>query len=285
MRWTVNKIGIVCFLVVSKINLVQESSLHKERDRAIDCCPGRTGLRLPNTLPQLVCGKMIICRKDSLDNRVPLRRVAEPFRLNELLQARLDRGFHEWKPRQKHGIWRIGNFDIGFFLELGFYRFVRHHLNNFPTRQWLVLALIPLLLVSCANNEPEPLSVRQFHLRDITPADKDAQMVRGEQLYRMRGAVTLEQRRNRLGDYYTIYWNTAEAASGNLKVVFEYQQATTASKILTMTRDIPASQTSGSVEFRIAGEAYREGGNVLAWRARLMKGGRVIAMKRSYLWR
>lgn len=166
---------------------------------------------------------------------------------------------------------------------MGFYASVRFYFHSLPVRRLLPVVLGGLL--AACGGSPEPLSVRQFHLRDVKPASRDAQMVRGEQLYRMRGAVSLEQRRNRLGDYYTVYWNTQEAATGDVRVVFDYQQATTASKILTMERVVPAGQTRGSVEFRVAGEAYREGGSVLAWRARLLKDGRTVAVKRSYLWR
>jgi len=149
--------------------------------------------------------------------------------------------------------------------------------------------LLPLVLagaiVSCGSQEQELFSVRQFHLRDIELADNDAQMVRGEQLYRLGGAVTMEERRSRLGHYYTVYWNLPQADAGEVKIVFEYQQAVSASKVLTMTRKVPAGQATGSVEFNITGKAYQEGGNVLAWRAKLMRGGMVLATKRSYLWR
>ena len=109
-------------------------------------------------------------------------------------------------------------------------------------------------------------------------------MVRGEQVYRMRGAVTLEERRSRTGHYYTVYWNTAEVAQGG-QIVFEYQQAITASDVLTKTFKIPTGHSSGSAEFNIIGKEYQQGGNVLAWRARLVKGGKTLAVKRSYLWR
>lgn len=151
-------------------------------------------------------------------------------------------------------------------------------------KQSLLLTGLAGVLVSCGGSS-DPLQVRQFHLRDTDITNKDAQMVRAEQLYRMNGAVTLEQRKNRLGNYYTIYWDTPEAAAGGMKIIFEYQQAATSSKVLTMTRNIPAGQSTGSMELNIIGKAYREGGSVLAWRARLMKGNQVIDSKRSYLWR
>lgn len=110
-------------------------------------------------------------------------------------------------------------------------------------------------------------------------------MVRGEQLYRLQGAVTTEERMSRLGHYYTVYWNDLGSDVRDAKVVFDYQQATSASKTITRSVTIPDGQSSGSVEFKIIGEAYQQGGRVLAWRARLIRGGKVVAVKRSYLWR
>lgn len=110
-------------------------------------------------------------------------------------------------------------------------------------------------------------------------------MVRGEQMYRLRGAVSMEEHRQRLGQYYTVRWNNDGSHAGPLSIAFEYRQAATGSEILRMSRDLPLSETSGQVEFAVNGEAYRTGGRVLAWRIRMFSGDKVIAEKKSYLWR
>lgn len=161
---------------------------------------------------------------------------------------------------------------------------VHHKFIPLMALRSLALAL-SALLVSCGSSEKPPLEVRQFHLREPKPTDNSAAMVRGEQLYRLRGAVTTAERTNRLGHYYTVYWNNLGSGEGDAKIIFDYQQATTASKVLTRSLALPTGLDSGSVEFRITGEAYQQGGRVLAWRARLIQNGKVIAVKRSYLWR
>lgn len=138
-------------------------------------------------------------------------------------------------------------------------------------------------LGACSSTPDEALKVRQFHLRNIEPADEDAQMVRGEQLYRLKGAVTLEERKERLGNYYTVTWRAMGAQPTRL--VMDYQQAATGSKVLRMSRDLPLKKSGGKVEFKVTGDAYNHGGRVLAWRIRLLRGDHVLAEKRSYLWR
>ncbi len=149
--------------------------------------------------------------------------------------------------------------------------------------KYSLLSVLTVILVSCGGT-PEPIKVRQFHLRDTQIANQEAQMIRGEQLYRLNNAVTHKQRIERLGSYYTISWNVPQAAAGGMKVIFEYQQAASASKVLSMTRNLPAGQTKGVIEFNIIGNAYRVGGGVLAWRALLVRGEEIVASKQSYLW-
>ena len=110
-------------------------------------------------------------------------------------------------------------------------------------------------------------------------------MVRGEQMFRLRGAVSMQERMHRLGQYYTVSWKNDRPDEGAMRVVMDYQQAATGSKTLHMHRDLPAGKSSGRVEFKVAGEAYRVGGRVLAWRVKLLRGGTVVDEKHSYLWR
>lgn len=130
------------------------------------------------------------------------------------------------------------------------------------------------------------MQVRQYHLRTIDAEDmRQAPMVRGEQMYRMRGAVSREERRQRLGQYYSIHWKKDSNAEAAVKIIMDYHQAATGAKVLTMSQDLPAAETSGLVEFSVSGESYRTGGRVLAWRIRMMSGKEVISEKRSYMWK
>lgn len=138
---------------------------------------------------------------------------------------------------------------------------------------------------SCSNQEPDLLKVGHFHLKDVNPIKDDAEMTRGEQLYRLRGAVTLKERESRLGHYYTVSWINDRPGTGPIRVVMNYQQAGTGSRILQLKNDLPRDDPSGKLEFLISGEAYRTGGRVLAWQIQLIRSSEVIAEERSYLWR
>jgi hypothetical protein len=127
--------------------------------------------------------------------------------------------------------------------------------------------------------------VKQFQLRDEKRNSGDEPMVRMEKERRLRGAVSMAERRERLGQYYTILWNDPSGTGqGEVEVIFQYQQGGTASRVKRMVKSFPASDINGTAEFAIIGTNYFDSGRVLAWKATVQRAGRVIASKQSYLW-
>lgn len=141
------------------------------------------------------------------------------------------------------------------------------------------------LLASACSAPPEALIVKQFQLRDQSPVSTDEPLVRMEKERRLRGAVSMAERREKLGQYYTLLWNDpAGAGQGDVEVIFQYQQGKSASRVKRMTKTFPAGDREGKAEFAVIGEDYFKNGRVLAWKATLQRGKRVIATKQSYLW-
>ncbi len=146
------------------------------------------------------------------------------------------------------------------------------------------LLLFAVLFSACARNQPQSLVVKQFVLRDQEEVRTEDPMVRMEKMRRLHGAVSMEERRQRLGQYYTLVWHDPEgAATGEVTALFEYQQG--GSAIKRMTKNFPAGDTDGVADFAVIGDDYFNNGKVLAWRASISRGGREIASKQSYLWR
>ncbi len=145
--------------------------------------------------------------------------------------------------------------------------------------------LLAVLLLGACAQQPEPLVVKQFQLRDQVPKTVDEPMVSMEKTRRLRGSVSLEERRQKLGQYYTLIWSDPNGVGqGEVEVVFQYQQGATASLVKRMVRDFPSSAADGKAEFAVIGDDYFNHGKVLAWKATLMRGKRTLATKQSYLW-
>lgn len=146
------------------------------------------------------------------------------------------------------------------------------------------LFICALLLGGCAS-APGTLSVKQFHLRSeiILPADDP--MMRMEKLRRLHGAVSIAERRERLGQYYTLTWSDPKGSGrGDVEVRFDYQQGASASLVKQMHKDFPTSAGAGSAEFAVLGDDYFTQGKVLAWKASLLRDKKVLATQQSYLW-
>jgi hypothetical protein len=106
-----------------------------------------------------------------------------------------------------------------------------------------------------------------------------------EKEHHLHGAVSMEERKQRLGQYYTALWNDPKGyGTSPVQVVFEYRQGGTGSLIKIQTQEFPAASGDGVAEFSVIGDDYIKNGKVLAWRARVLRGERQIGSKQSYLW-
>lgn len=145
--------------------------------------------------------------------------------------------------------------------------------------------LVAVLLLAACAGPPESFVVKQFNLRDQDTESTDEPMVKMEKERRLLGAVSMAERRNRLGQYYTLIWSDPEGVGqGQTELIFHYQQGATASLVKRMTKNFPATESQGTAEFAVIGEDYFKNGKVLAWKATLQRGKRVIATRQSYLW-
>lgn len=148
----------------------------------------------------------------------------------------------------------------------------------------ICILLFALCLGACAGRK-ETLVVKQFQLRDQVRSNSDEPMVRMEKQRHLRGAVSMAERRQRLGQYYTLVWKDPSGAGHDpVKVVFEYRQGASGSRTKRMTKDFPSSAAEGIAEFAVIGDDYFTGGRVLAWKACVLRGRLELASRRSYLW-
>ena len=97
------------------------------------------------------------------------------------------------------------------------------------------------------------------------------------------GAVDGYQIRQRYGNYYTFFWRTSQRA--DVTVRLEYRQAALGNYVMAMERYYPEAKGSYRSDFDTAGDAYLEFGRVTSWRVLLIVGGRIVALRQSFMWR
>ena len=103
-----------------------------------------------------------------------------------------------------------------------------------------------------------------------------------ERTYRMYGAITVADQRQRFGNYFDFFWCAKRPA--NVTVRLEYRQEKLRSFV--QAREMAYTNTKGThkTEFAIIGDDYFNDGRVISWRCLLIENGRIVAENRSYLW-
>ena len=103
-----------------------------------------------------------------------------------------------------------------------------------------------------------------------------------ERQYRLFGAVTKLDRRQRYGNYFDFFWRAKRA--GPITVRLEYRQEKLHAHVQAQEISYPNAVGNIKTEFRVVGDDYLDDGRVIAWRCLLIDNGRVVAENRSYMW-
>ena len=103
-----------------------------------------------------------------------------------------------------------------------------------------------------------------------------------ERSYRMYGAVTALDQRQRYGQYFDFFWRAKRPS--DVTVRFEYKQEKLRAFVQAREQAYQNVHGTNRSEFRVVGDEYFDDGQVLAWRCLLIEHGRIVAEKRSFLW-
>jgi hypothetical protein len=103
-----------------------------------------------------------------------------------------------------------------------------------------------------------------------------------ERAYRLWGAVTPFEQRQRFGEYFDFFWRVKQPS--NVTVRFEYKQEKLRAFVQAKELEYKQAQGTCHSEFQVIGDEFADDGHVLAWRCLLIANDRVVAEKRSFLW-
>ncbi|HME89165.1 MAG TPA: hypothetical protein VKE30_08155 [Chthoniobacterales bacterium] len=106
--------------------------------------------------------------------------------------------------------------------------------------------------------------------------------IRFERQYRLFGAVTKLDLRERVGNYFDFFWKARRSA--DLMVRLEYRQEKLHAHVQAQEISYPSARGSYKTEFKVVGDDYFDDGPVTAWRCLLIENGRIVAETHSYMW-
>ena len=103
-----------------------------------------------------------------------------------------------------------------------------------------------------------------------------------ERQYRMFGAVTAVDQRQRFGNYLDFYWRAKRPS--DITVRLEYRQEKLHEHVQAQEISYRNVRGTHKTEFKVIGDDYFDDGRVIAWRCLLIENGRIVAENRSFMW-
>jgi hypothetical protein len=103
-----------------------------------------------------------------------------------------------------------------------------------------------------------------------------------ERQYRLFGAVTAVDQRQRFGNYFDFFWRAKRPS--DITVRLEYRQEKLHEHVQAQEISYRNVRGTHKTEFKVIGDDYLDDGRVIAWRCLLIENGRIVAENRSFLW-
>lgn len=103
-----------------------------------------------------------------------------------------------------------------------------------------------------------------------------------ERQYRLFGAVTAVDQRQRFGNYFDFFWRARRPS--DVTVRLEYRQEKLHEHVQAQEISYRNARGTQKTEFKVIGDDYLDDGRVIAWRCLLIENGRIVAENRSFLW-
>ena len=154
------------------------------------------------------------------------------------------------------------------------------------TKLFLLTELGPGQTKNAAADQTTRGAGKSGKLSSTAPSSKSTTVqdasIRFERRYRLFGAVTKLDERERFGNYFDFFWRSKRAA--DLRVRLEYRQEKLHAHVQAQEVSYPNARGNCKTEFKVVGDDYFDDGRVIAWRCLLIENGSVVAETHSYMW-
>jgi hypothetical protein len=154
------------------------------------------------------------------------------------------------------------------------------------TKLYLLTETAPGRENTSTSDQTVQSATKSGKLSNTAPSSKSTTVqdasIRFERQYRLFGAATKLDQRDRYGNYFDFFWRARRAA--NLTVRLEYRQEKLHAHVQAQEASYPNARGSYKTEFKVVGDDYLDDGRVTAWRCSLIENGRIVAERHSYMW-
>ena len=141
-----------------------------------------------------------------------------------------------------------------------------------------------------SEKTPAGLGARQqtssLRSKSSSPGQKTATLqdapITFERQFRMFGAVTWLDQRQRFGNYFDFFWRAKRPS--DVTVRLEYRQEKLHEHVQAQEITYRNMHGTHKTEFKVVGDDYFDDGRVIAWRCLLIANGQIVAENRSFMW-
>jgi hypothetical protein len=122
--------------------------------------------------------------------------------------------------------------------------------------------------------------------KSTSPSERTATLqdapITFEAKYRIFGAVTWLDQRQRYGNYFDFFWRAKRPS--DVTVRLEYRQEKLHEHVQAQEITYRNVRGTHKTEFKVIGDDYFDDGRVIAWRCLLIANGQIVAENRSFMW-
>ena len=119
--------------------------------------------------------------------------------------------------------------------------------------------------------------------RRKAPPPPDNQMMLYEPKYWDHGAILAKDRLDRQGNIFVINWQN-DGEPSDFTVRLDYRQAMTRERVMAKTQEYKNFDGYEKTVIKVTGDKYLRGGVVHSWRISIVRNGKIVAQKKSFIW-
>ena len=138
------------------------------------------------------------------------------------------------------------------------------------------------------QDESVSLNKIYTYLNDSNPLHKappppDNGMLVYEPKYWDHGAILAKDRADRQGNIFVINWQN-DGEPGDFTVRLDYRQVNSRERVMTKTEEYKNFDGFEKTVLKVTGDDYVRGGVVNSWRISIVRAGKIVAQKKSFIW-
>ena len=133
----------------------------------------------------------------------------------------------------------------------------------------------------------ENISLNKIYTYLNDPIRNKPELVNGMMMYEPKywnhGAILAKDRLDRQGNIFVINWQN-DGQPGDFTVRLDYRQAMTRERVMTKTQEYKNFDGYEKTVLKVTGDEYVKGGVVNSWRISIVRDGKIVAQKKSFIW-